>query len=378
MNISNDYPAKYRVLITEEAQRYAKAYFSSVLTGKRLPGERFATMLKAFNHHHKGTSTCTELLECLLNTKYIGDDSLNAARPNSEQWNADELMILKSVMLFTHVSVFDNAAVKHIVAQRCFSEARLILLSDGDGLPVIQTHHEADENGAYDPRSALVPTRIHPQLCWKNRLLAALLWISDDAMSRMRPAVVTMPVMPDKQAHTKVVWSDAERLMCMIKELLLAHADKLEGITTIHVTTNIRCPTRRYKVAGVRLKLSSLGFFGKRLGPLSSAVHRIRHKAKLPNPLLYSLVNVDSRTWPCRSTGVETRASDASCKVAATDLMHQLTGCPGEYDESRHVFVPRGEYNSWGELIMARDIRLRVQGNCIRMNHSFEWEWHHE
>ncbi|MCP5179003.1 MAG: hypothetical protein H6994_03730 [Pseudomonadales bacterium] len=305
-----------------------------------------------------------ELLQLLLDTKRPQIFAESAVAGDGSDWHATELHLLGDISIAAEVEVFDDGRhrgpIRHDTSFRgtlVFTCGALLASGHRTKTPDLM---EVAPNGNLDQ---LAYNRLY-----SRRLRPVFNWIQKTAEDRQRNALVTIPGLGCGQFAGRFHGRLGPILQTALESLLAELAEDIPNVRVVIFDPYNECTDfeRVFGNTGFRVRplLTSRNAHPQLCPPQDYA----EDGENLSECDLYSLVAWDQVSWPGNDFYAGSRATDDGVKAAATSSMHAITGIQGHYEPVRGMYLPPGQYLTWGDCVRHNKIRLRLGGPDIGVN----------
>lgn len=346
----------YRILVHPIALRGIAAYRDALARhGLAACGERL--------RHELGSDDLAAMpvdrfAERLFATKRPMIFAESAVHGDGRDWTMTELALLGDLAVAVPVTVFDDGRHRHPEVHDTPFPATLLyvpgalLRSRTGSIPADWTEVVVDGKLDVAAFEALYERRLLPLLLHANARAGAV-----DAR-----AVVTVPGLGCGQFAGPFSGRLGAHLRDAIAGILRTHAAALDRIALVRFDPYGECGPADAVFGRVTFRVRPM-LHGGELPQLCPPRRYEEAGDDFSDCLLFSMVAWDHVSWPGNDFYGGSRATDDGVKAAATSSMATMTGVEGHYRPERCAYVPRAPFQSWGEVVVARASRIRVEGN---------------
>ena len=346
----------YQILIGQCTLEEADNYLSKLKKGKEQPGPRLAALL---NESLLQSLTAIQLLQLLVDTKEIHNQTDKNLHLLRSKWNDKELRLLGKVSLVANVEAFHDQYLQDKAHEATTTSATLafvsgLLLMDQDG-EYLCDHGEVISTGN---------DTIDPELFsaeFEKRLLPVLRFISEESSSECDGSFIVIPGIGCRHYAGLFRGRIGMLLQYALQSTLRRNAIDLSNIRIINYDPEIECNNQRSWIRGILLQTRPSE--ANHLNPLSWLAPPKLYEISgddFGSCSLAAIAEWDPASWPGDGYYVGMEYSSTESRIVAqTDFMTSLTQVEGRHSKHSNCYLPPKPFENWSEVV---EIRSRVHG----------------
>lgn len=281
-----------------------------------------------------------------------------------DEWDLVTLDSLAAHSIAVPVTVFDNGNHNNPVCHSTPHKAILLfvcgtlLASSVDDCP-------ADFDLVVEGQTLSVEGFV---CLYQQRLLPALKYASEVAISQNKRAIITIPGLGCGAFAGCFSGRVGQFLRSAILTLVSDNISQLTGIEKIHFDPYRECVpsvTEFTKPNGEILTFVTSPML-KDTNGIEQLAPASAFGASDETHMMFSVVAWDHVSWPGNDFYIGNRITDDGVKAAATDCMTQITGHPGVYNPMNNQYEPVG-FPTWIDVVKHFNVKLSVTEHNFRV-----------
>ena len=345
----------YRVLIHQDAHDMAARYLRTLRDGGAMGGH----LRRVLRDTRLEPLSVEDFLEQLVATKPPQIFAESAVHGDGTDWNQDELSILGDIVVAVAVMAYDNGRHRRPEVHPRPIPATLLfvpgaLLANGRGPPPAD-EAEVTRDGQIDRDGYL--------RLYERRLLPALTYAHDTSTARGKRALITMPGLGCGQFAGRFKGRLGAVLDDTLVALLDRHGATLGGIAALYFDPYDECSNHESTIHTTKYMVRPLTLGNHDKPQLCTPESYAEAGDDFSDCDLYSVVAWDHVSWPGNDFYGGARSTDDGVKAAATSAMSTMTQVEGAYDPAAYKYQPPRPFQSWGDVVTERELRMAVAGN---------------
>jgi hypothetical protein len=346
----------YKVHLYQAAFQAVESYLNALRTRQVRAG---ANLWKLLEHLNLSQLSPEAFLELLVNTKHPQIYAESALSGDGSDWSQTELAILGDIGISVSVVVYDNGRhVKPEVHAAPFKATLLYvpgaLLRNGRGYTPV------------DWKAVVAGNQIDPKTFYRlyeRRLLPLFGHANQVSAERGKTAFITIPGLGCGKFAGPFQGTLGAKLKDTLIRFLEKHKDRFQNIRAVYFDPYQECENDRIEIGQISFFVRPLTQGNLRKPQLCPPNTYAEAKDDFRDCEMFSFVAWDHVSWPGNDFYVGSRATDDGVKAAATSSMRVMTGIEGRYNRETNCYEPPEGYVTWGDVVRANQIRIRVQDN---------------